>query len=265
MLKVLQAALAEVGYTEGAGNVTKYAEYLDSLPGFYNGKKNGYAWCDVFVDWCFVTAYGRALAQKLLCQPDNSAGAGCTYSAQYYRAAGRFSTVPQVGAQVFFGNSTESYHTGLLYDMDDAYIYTVEGNTSNGVFKRRYRRDDGSIYGYGMPDYSLVDGEGSGYADDYGEDDEVVYVTPSKATTTQATCTLTLPELRQGNVDGKPMGAVWAMQTLLIARHFACGADGADGDYGPATAQAVKNLQTDKGLTVDGIVGANTWANLIKG
>ena len=102
-------------------------------------------------------------------------------------------------------------------------------------------------------------------AESDGEDDEVVYVTPSKATTTSATCTLMLPELRQGDVDGKPMGAVWAMQTLLIARHFACGADGADGDFGPATAQAVKNIQTECSLEADAICGALTWKALIGG
>lgn len=37
-----------------------------------------------------------------------------------------------------------------------------------------------------------------------------------------------------------------------------------DGLYGPATTQAVKNFQTVCGLSVDGIVGPNTWAELLK-
>ena len=54
----------------------KFARDLDALGDFYNGKKNGYDWCDVFVDWCFVTTFGQAEAQLLLCQPDRSLGAG---------------------------------------------------------------------------------------------------------------------------------------------------------------------------------------------
>ena len=71
--RVLSVAEAEVGYLEKASNknldgktenvgdknYTKYTRDLDAIPGFYNGHKQGYAWCDVFVDWCFVTAYGR--------------------------------------------------------------------------------------------------------------------------------------------------------------------------------------------------------------
>ncbi|MCM1222676.1 MAG: CHAP domain-containing protein, partial [Lachnospiraceae bacterium] len=64
--KLLATAQAEEGYLEkasnsqldnpaanaGQNNWTKYARDLDALGRVYNGKKNGYAWCDVFVDWC---------------------------------------------------------------------------------------------------------------------------------------------------------------------------------------------------------------------
>lgn len=38
-----------------------------------------------------------------------------------------------------------------------------------------------------------------------------------------------------------------------------------DGIYGPLTKQAVQRFQSDKGLTIDGIVGPNTWAALMGG
>ena len=37
---------------------------------------------------------------------------------------------------------------------------------------------------------------------------------------------------------------------------------GADGSFGAETLNAVKNFQKDHGLTVDGIVGKNTWVAL---
>ena len=177
--KLLEVALAQVGYLEkannsnldsmtgnpGYNNYTKFARDLDKLGWFYNGPKNGYAWCDVFVDWCFVTAFGAEEALKLLQQPKKSCGAGCSYSANYYKNNGQFYTNnPKPGDQIFFYNSgrNDIAHTGLVYDVDASYVYTVEGNTSGssgvvanggGVFKKKYSRSYNRIYGYGRPKY----------------------------------------------------------------------------------------------------------------
>ena len=50
------------------------------------------------------------------------------------------------------------------------------------------------------------------------------------------------------------------LQTLLNAAGYECGK--ADGMFGNKTLVAVKSFQKDKGLTVDGIVGAKTWSVL---
>ena len=57
--------------------------------------------------------------------------------------------------------------------------------------------------------------------------------------------------------------AVTALQTLLVGYGYSCGKAGADGDFGNNTFQALKSYQKDKGLTIDGFCGANTWASLL--
>lgn len=171
--KVIAVAAAEVGYKEkksnaqlddktanaGSGNYTKYARDFDQkYPKWYNGKKNGYAWCDMFVDWCFLTAYGYENALRLLCQPEKSAGAGCTYSLRYYKNKGQFHTSgPKPGDQIFFGTSLDnSTHTGIVESVDARQVHTIEGNTSDQVARRNYSLTNSRILGYGRPAYDAV-------------------------------------------------------------------------------------------------------------
>lgn len=172
---VIDIAVAEIGYHEkatnasldsktansGSGNYTKYANYFDKeCTNWYNGKKNGYAWCDMFVDYCFHMAYGHENALRLLCQPEKSAGAGCTYSLGYFKAKGRFYTSnPKAGDQIFFGTSvSNSTHTGLVEKVDSTYVYTIEGNTSDCVARRKYYLTNSTIVGYGRPAYDSENG-----------------------------------------------------------------------------------------------------------
>lgn len=181
MYRSVEIALGEVGYMEketrealddkeanaGDENYTKYARDLDARFGFYRGSKQGLPWCDVFVDWCFVQAYGTHMARKLLCQPLLSRGAGCRYSMEYYREAGRLFQEPAVGDQIFFrSESGQVCHTGIVIAVEGDAVTTVEGNTSdaegiipNGgcVRRKSYLRSFPGIAGYGRPDYSLAE------------------------------------------------------------------------------------------------------------
>lgn len=56
--------------------------------------------------------------------------------------------------------------------------------------------------------------------------------------------------------------AVKDMQEMLIAVGYACGASGADGDFGRDTLDAVVKFQTDNGLDVDGEYGEKSKAKL---
>ena len=169
--KVISVAKNEVGYLEkksnkdldnktanaGNGNFTKYARDFDEkYKDFYNGKKNGYDWCDMFVDWCFVTAFGVNRALELLCQPKKSCGAGVGFSCDYYKNKGQFYTKPEIGDQIFFKNSKGvRTHTGLVVNLDNKYVYTIEGNTGEGVREKKYSISSSSIYGYGRPKYII--------------------------------------------------------------------------------------------------------------
>lgn len=179
--KVIETAANEIGYLEKATNAnldskitnagdknwTKYARDLDAL-GFYSGRKNGYAWCDMFCDWCFVKTFGLELALKMTGQKLGGYGAGCTESVNYYKSIGRFyKSDPQPGDQIFFSRDggKSFYHTGLVQRVQNGKVYAIEGNTSsaagvveNGgaVETKSYAITYSRIGGYGRPDWGLV-------------------------------------------------------------------------------------------------------------
>ena len=160
---VLQAAAAEIGYHEkatcdwldgkttnsGTENYTKYARDL-AAEGYYNGNKNGYAWCDVFVDWCFYRCYGREAAERVECQTGDY-GAGCSFSAQYYRDAGRYDDAPCPGDQIFFYENGEIGHTGIVESVNALQVTVIEGNCEDAVRRKIHLRRDPVIAGYGHP------------------------------------------------------------------------------------------------------------------
>lgn len=178
--RVIAAARAEVGYLEkasnaqlydktanaGHNNYTKYGAELDSIGGIYNGTKNGCFWCDVFVDWLFISTFGKETGMKMLYQPSGGLGASCTYSAQYFKQSGAWYSSPKVGDQIFFTYSNDGYdHTGIVVKIDGGRVYTIEGNTSGeegvvdnggGVFEKSYALGYSQIGGYGRPNYSLI-------------------------------------------------------------------------------------------------------------
>ena len=243
LVKVLEA---EEGYLEkksnsnldsktgnaGSNNYTKYARDLDAIPGFYNGKKNGYPWCDVFYDWGMVESFGVEEAKKLL--NHGTCGAGCSYSAQYYRKAGRFHSSPKVGDQIFFGTKGNESHTGCVYKVTSSRVYTIEGNTSsasgviaNGgaVCKKSYPLNYSRIVGYGRPPFDAE------------------------------TVSSTAAAKKDNKIDTVEEVQIW------LNEEFSAGLK-VDDDYGPLTKKALcKVLQIALGFTgigIDGIYGPKT-------
>lgn len=310
--KVIKIAEAEVGYLEkrsnsyldhktanaGYNNYTKYARDLDALGDFYNGKKQGYAYCDMFIDWCFFKAYGLDAALELLCQPKKSYGAGCGYSAEYYKRAGRFHKVgPKVGDQIFFWNSkkTSVAHTGLVIKVSASTVYTIEGNTSGasgvidnggGVCQKRYSITYDRIYGYGRPNYDPEPADtkidtvkdvqqwlnktynaGLSVDNSYGSKTKKALV---KALQKELGVAVdgdygpkTNAAVKKRNLQKGSKGSlVKILQALLVCNGYTSAY--VDGSYGNGTVNAVKAYQKKKGLTADGIAGSGTFSALCK-
>lgn len=280
--KVIDIALAEVGYLEketnsqlddktanaGDENYTKYARDLDAL-GFYNGRKQHVAWCDVFVDHSFVEAYGMEVALAITFQPygEPNCGAGCKYSRQYYQMHGRLFDTPEPGDQIFFFGKTDGKvdksvisHTGLVYAVDSTYVYTVEGNTSsasgvvaNGgaVAKKKYKLNYERLAGFGRPDYGMTISEP---------------VTPSGSSGSAATSyKLGDRTLKKGD-KGDDVAALQS-SLLLLDYHlgnYGVNKDGVDGSFGSKTDTAVRSFQSNHGLEIDGKYGKKSHAAMLE-
>lgn len=288
--ELVRIAEAEVGYLEkktnsqlddktanaGYNNYTKYSRDLYAA-GYYNGNKQSYAWCDVWVDWLFLQlCKGDAkTAEWLICQTGDY-GAGCTYSARYFRNAGRFYTSnPQVGDQIFFGARGNESHTGIVYMVDSEKVYTIEGNTSSaegvvanggGVFKKSYKLNYSRISGYGRPRY----------------DEEGKPVTPMPSGYTQEMFVRDVQAAIGAEVDGIA-GNETLSKTVTVSRFrnrkhavvkpiqkrlYALGykdVGEADGVAGALFAKALKQFQGDNGCVKDGEAtkAKKTWRKLL--
>ena len=263
--KVIKIAEEQVGYLEkksnkdldsktanaGSGNYTKYGRDLVKWIG--SPYANGVAWCDMFVDWCFIEAYGLETAKKML-------GGWSAYtptSASYFKTMGRWSTKPQKGDQIFFKNGSGTIcHTGIVYKVDGSFVYTIEGNTSGangvianggGVCRKKYVKTFPRIAGYGRPDYSISEVKPAPKPKPQED-------TKPKAKGYTGTFPSVPPNLKKGSKGQQ----VKNLQKYL--NWFGAYGLEVDGDFGTKTQKAVKDFQKRTGLAVDGIFGKNSLA-----
>lgn len=236
--KASNANLDDKTANSGSGNWTKYARDLDRLGNFYNGAKNGYPYCDVSYDWVFVTSFGPDIGRQMLYQPLRSAGAGCLYSAQYYKQNGAWYTSnPQPGDQIFFSYAPGEYsHTGMVESVQNGTVKTIEGNTSDMVARRTYPINSSNIIGYGRPNWKLATSL-----------DDGIVINPPEGSSERV--------LKYG-CKGED---VEQLQKDLQSLGYDIGRWGADGDFGNDTKNAVMQFQHDHKLEpIDGEVGNDT-------
>lgn len=147
----------------GDNNYTKYAQEADAI-GLYNALVQGQPWCATWVDNVFIHAYGlnKGCAMKYM-PTTKSKSATCNEAAAYYQKANKWFDTPEIGDQVFFKSAKYNYaHTGLVIDIKDNKVITIEGNTSskagvveNGgaVEQKEYPLNYSNFKGFGRPDY----------------------------------------------------------------------------------------------------------------
>ena len=170
--KVINLAQRQVGTKESplGSNKTKYGVYFDTPKSkggpypWFNGKKNGYPWCSLWVCWLFcqneILGYERARTFLGCPKPADNCAAGVPYLWQYLK--NRKWQVDkksgQAGDIIFFNTSSAKCgHVGIIEKVDASKYYCIEGNKSNQVRRCSYSRTSATIYGLMRPAWSEID------------------------------------------------------------------------------------------------------------
>lgn len=106
-------------------------------------------WCACFVSWCGEQCgylESGAIPKFSLCSD----------GARWFQTKGQFqdgSSVPAAGDIIFFDwkNDGTIDHVGIVENVADGVVHTVEGNSKDKVARRSYPLGDRRIYGYGCP------------------------------------------------------------------------------------------------------------------
>lgn len=241
--KVIEQAKAWLGYNEADGTHKEIIDVYNSHEPLARGYKVKYtdAWCATFVS---------AVAIKLGYTDIIPTECSCNKMIELFKSLGVWvedeNRTPNPGDILFYDwedtgsgdNKGRSDHTGIVEKVSNGKITVIEGNYSNSVKRRTLSVNGKYIRGYGVPKYDVEQKDDS---------------------TNKGVCKVEIKQLQKGDKGD----TVKALQTLLIGYGISCGKWGADGDFGEDTYTAVRKYQEKKKLSVDGIVGTNTWNKLL--
>lgn len=174
----LDAARYFIGIKEVNGSNTfasgsKGAE-MASLAGF----GQGFAWCAAFISACAQ----KAGIANVLISKQTAAGWLQEATVLYYGGTwidgpynnGGVAVTPMPGDIISFANSSyygrgHATHVGIVEYVEDGYVHTIEGNTSDECARRSYALDCSRINEYVRPDWSRVGDDVSSYLSAIGE------------------------------------------------------------------------------------------------
>ena len=195
-------------------------------------------WCACFISW---------LAEKLGITDIIPVDMSCNSQISKFKSMGVWHTDRnfQSGDIIYYdwdrlGDSRPADHVGIIEKVNSTILTVIEGNNGNFPNDRVRRREISSgsslIFGYARPKY------------------------PVKSSANSSDVNISLPTVRKGDSGN----AVKILQLVLVAYEYNIGKYGADGDFGSDTESAVRQFQKNSKIEVDGIVGKDTWSELLK-
>lgn len=134
-------------------------DLAQSQIGNYNGKKywtwygskHRMAWCCVFVSWL--------ADQNGILNIDIPKFASVPVGEKYFKSRNQYKKrdkyTPLPGDIVFFdwNHNGSLDHVGIVEKVSGEYVYTIEGNSTNRVARKKYKLTSNDINGYGIPNY----------------------------------------------------------------------------------------------------------------
>ena len=152
---IVRVALTQEGVS---GCPNKYTFAFGEIDGDYN-----WPWCAAFIYWCAQQVGIPHSIIKRTAESDVN-----SFRTPYYKYTA-FADVQK--GDILYMENNNSKHIGLVADVDDEFIYTVEGNVKNTVTCYKYNRSDGysdwsgfgenwqRIVYYGVPNYEDMKAE----------------------------------------------------------------------------------------------------------
>lgn len=252
--KLVSWCNAQVGTHEGANNYNKYAAdpRIMQLLG-WNAQNQ--PWCDIFTDEAFIDCFGLQIGAAMTYQQIGSGSALCQTSAQFFKSAGAWFSLPEVGDVVFFYVSGAINHQGIVTAVSGGMFTTIEGNSSDRVARRTYKIGDSSIAGFGRPKWELL---------------QSAEVTDGKETVNAEKPQNLNLESHNWKPQALKYGAVgtdvYLLQSALVVKRFYANNDRKeiDGEFGAKTQAAVNNAKRFYGQMANGEADINLWRRLLE-
>ena len=226
-----------LGLKESDGSHMKIVDIYNSMRPLPRGYRLSASdpWCAAFVSAAAEKAGAKEVVREC----------SCDEMIRQYKSAGKWQEggTPQMGDLVFYDwdSSGNADHVGIVVSLTGGMLKAVEGNVSDSVDYRVLPLNASYIRGYATPFAEGSTGNTVG------------------ADIIRPQVNILLPLLSKGNRSN----SVKALQHLLIGNGFSCGSFGADGDFGTATADALKAYQQKKGLSPDAVCGRQSWTALL--
>lgn len=147
---VVRLALAQLGQAAPDGD-DQYIRWFNGVTGI-GFALDGTEWCSIWVTWVYSMAGVDTVPIT----------AGCTTARSWYRSHGRWAEAahtPRPGDAIYFDwdLTGDCDHVGIVEQVENGRVHTIEGNSGNRVAQRVYDLHDPRIAGYGLPDFEEVE------------------------------------------------------------------------------------------------------------